>query len=294
MRPFAILALTIALTLAGCSSAGDDEPAADGSASPTAAATTAAEPAAPPPAAPELGACYRISYDEAVAPTNADTAVPCGKGHTSQTFAVDQLDLVVNGHLLAVDSDAVRKQVAKRCPLQLAAYVGATTEQLELSLLRPVWFTPTIEQSDEGAGWYRCDVIAVTGDSKVAKVDSDLSKALAKPAGRDEYGMCGTAQPGTATFSHVLCREDHSWKAISVLDLAAKASKGSIKGSVAGQAGGYPGEDVVRDAGQDVCADAARAIASDALDYEWGYEWPTKDQWQAGQTFGRCWAPDPA
>ena len=40
--------------------------------------------------------------------------------------------------------------------------------------------------------------------------------------------------------------------------------------------------------------EAARAIASDALDYEWGYEWPTKEQWQAGQTFGRCWAPDPA
>ena len=155
-------------------------------------------------------------------------------------------------------------------------------------------FTPTIEQSDAGAGWYRCDVIAVTGDSKIAKIDSEISKALAKPAGRAEYGMCGTAQPGTATFSHVLCREEHSWKAISVLDLAAKATKGSIKGSVAGRAGGYPGENVVRNAGQDVCADAARAIASDALDYEWGYEWPTKDQWQAGQTFGRCWAPDPA
>ena len=161
-------------------------------------------------------------------------------------------------------------------------------------MLRPVWFTPTIEQSDAGAGWYRCDVIAVTGDSKVAKIDSDLAKALAKPAGREEYGMCGTAQPGTASFSHVLCREDHSWKAISVLDLAGKATKGSIKGSVAGKAGGYPGENVVRNAGQDVCADAARAIASDALDYEWGYEWPTKEQWQAGQTFGRCWSPDPA
>ncbi len=276
------LALTAALLLAGCTSEGEDEPKADDSPSPSPTATATAEPT-PPPAPPAVGACYRLSYDEAVAPTNADSPVSCDKGHTSQTFAVGQIDLVVNGHLLAVDSDTVRKQVANRCPGKLAAYVGATVPQLRLSLLRPVWFTPTIEQSDLGAGWYRCDVIAVAGDSKVAKIDSNISRALAKPAGRAEYAMCGTAQPGTPAFNRVLCREDHSWKAISVLDLAEAA-----------KAGGYPGENVVRDAGQEVCADAARAIAADALDYEWGYEWPTKDQWQAGQTFGRCWAPDPA
>ena len=95
--------------------------------------------------------------------------------------------------------------------------------------------------------------------------------------------MCGTAQPGTAAFTRVLCREDHSWKAISVLDLSKESDDGA-----------YPGTNAVKAAGQTVCADAARAIASDALDYEWGYEWPTKDQWQAGQTYGRCWSPDPA
>jgi hypothetical protein len=292
MRRVAMLTLAAALTLAGCTSDDGGDPDAADSPSPSASAT-ATEPVVPPPA-PEAGACYRISYDEAVAPTNADTALPCTKGHTSQTFAVGQLDLVVDGHLLAVDSEAVRQQVAKRCPRRLAPFLGATPEQLRLSLLRPVWFTPTIEQSDAGAGWYRCDVIAVTGDSKIAKIDSDISNALAKPAGREEYGMCGTAQPGAATFSHVLCREEHSWRAISVLDLADQAAKGSIKGSVAGRTGAYPGVDVVRNAGQTVCADAARAVATDALDYEWGYEWPTKVQWQAGQTFGRCWAPDPA
>ena len=134
-------------------------------------------------------------------------------------------------------------------------------------------------------------MIAVTGDSKLAKITGDLSGALAKPAGRADYGMCGTAQPGTQEFSHVLCREDHSWKAISVLDLADKATKGSIRGR-RGEGGAYPGEAVVRNAGQTACDDAAREVADDALDYEWGYEWPTKAQWQAGQTYGRCWAPD--
>ena len=273
------LLLVAVLLLSSCTSDEKKEPAAEDTPTPSATPTAAA----PPPPAPTLGACFRLSYDEALAPTSADTPVPCTKPHTSQTFAVGELDLVADGHLLAVDSQAVRKQVAKRCPGRLAPYLGATEDQLRLSLLRPVWFTPTIEESDAGAGWYRCDVIAVTGDKTLAKFDRDLAKALAKPAGRAEFAMCGTAQPGSKAFSHVLCREDHTWKAISVLDLTDRSKDGR-----------YPGERTVQAAGQDPCAEAARAIASDALDYEWGYEWPTKDQWEAGQTYGRCWSPDPA
>jgi hypothetical protein len=268
------------LALTSCQS-DEKEPAA--TPTPTSTPTPTPVVAAPPPAPPEVGACYRLSYDKAVAPTNDDTPVPCAKGHTTQTYAVGQLDLVAGGHLLAVDSAAVRQQVAQRCPGKLPAYVGATDEQLRLSLLRPVWFTPTIEQSDAGAAWYRCDVIAVTGDKQVAKIDHNISEALEKPEGRTEFAMCGTAQPGTASFSRVLCREDHSWKAITVVDLTKLAKNGA-----------YPGEDAVKGAGQDVCQEAARSIASDALDYQWGYEWPTKEQWQAGQTWGRCWSPDPA
>ena len=280
-RLWSALALGAVLVLTGCTSDGDAEPAAD--ADPTTAPATSAAPApAPPPAVPVPGSCFRISYDEAVAPTNEDTALPCTEGHTSQTFAVGSLDLEVNGHLLAIDSDFVQTQVAKRCPRRLAPYLGANPKQLRLTMLRPVWFTPTLAESDAGAGWYRCDVIAVTGDSKLAKLDSDLSRALKDPDVRAAYGMCGTAQPGTEEFSHVLCREDHSWRAISVVDLG-RSSKDGV----------YPGVKAVRRAGEDgTCADAAREVAVDALDYQWGYEWPTADQWTAGQTYGRCWAPD--
>jgi hypothetical protein len=284
MRRTALLLAVAALALTSCRS-NHHEPAAPK----TPAATPSPTPvvAAPPPPVPGLGACYRLSYDEAVAPTNDDSPVACDIGHTTQTFAVGRLDLVDNGHLLAVDSAAVRQQVAQRCPAELASYVGATEEQLRLSMLRPVWFTPSIEQSDAGATWFRCDVIAVTGDNKIAKLDHNIFGALKKPEGRAEFAMCGTAQPGSASFSRVLCREDHSWKAITVVDLA-KLAKGGPKDE------SYPGETAVKDAGQDVCAAAARAIATDALDYQWGYEWPTKEQWQAGQTYGRCWSPDPA
>lgn len=282
-RPLASWAVGVvaALALTSCTSSTDDEPTADPT--PT-ASPTPPPPAEPAPPAPAAGACYRLSYDEALAPTSSDAVIDCGKGHTSQTYAVGELDLVADGHLLAVDSDTVRQQVANRCPRQLAAYLGASEPQLRLSLLRPVWFTPTIEESDLGAAWFRCDVVAITGEGTVAKFTGDLAGSFGRPAGRAAYAMCGTDQPGTASFSRVLCRDEHSWRAITVVDLAESAKKG----------GAYPGEKSVRAAGQTVCLDAARAIASDALDYEWGYEWPTAEQWAAGQTYGRCWSPDPA
>jgi hypothetical protein len=273
----ALAAALLLLAATGCTGGGD-EPAAAPS---TSAAPTPTPTAAPPPEPPAVDTCYRLNYDDAVAPSNAEAAVPCQKPHTSQTYAVGRLDLVSGGHLLAVDSDAAKAQVAKRCPRQLAAYVGATPEQLRLSQLQAIWFTPTVEEGDDGAAWYRCDLVAATGDGRLAKIGEPLAGAFAKADVRAAYSRCGTAQPGSAGFTPVLCREEHTWKAISVVDLSDR-----------GRA--YPGEKAVRQAGEqdDVCADAARDVAADALDFEWGYEWPTAEQWAAGQTYGRCWAPD--
>ena len=89
--------------------------------------------------------------------------------------------------------------------------------------------------------------------------------------------MCGTTAPDDPAFERVICTEQHRWRAIATVDLAARPLPRGARRTNEGQA---------------PCEDAAAAAADDALDYEWGYEWPTKEQWQQGQTFGRCWAPD--
>lgn len=271
--PVALL-LAAALGLAGCS--GEERPV--GSGTPSADPTTAAPPtAAPPPPGPKRLECRRLSFDEAVAPTDSDRIVSCRALHTGQTYAVGQLRTVVAGHLVAVDSERVQDQVAKACPRRLAAFLGTTDAALRLTMLRAVWFTPSLEQSDAGANWYRCDVVAVAGDDRLARVRGSLEGVLADAAGQEAYGMCGTAAPDDPDFQRVLCREDHTWRAIRAVDLPGRA---------------YPGEKRVRAAGQEPCEDAGREVAPDALDYEWGYEWPTAEQWAAGQHYGRCWAPD--
>jgi hypothetical protein len=244
----------------------------------SAAAKPTPPPRATPAPAPQDKVCHRLTYAEALAPTTTDSPVPCKGEHTSQTFAVGRLSTEVGGHLVAVDSPRVQRQVRATCPKRLAAFLGGSDEQLRLSMLRAVWFTPTVEASDEGADWFRCDVIAVAGDEQLGALSGPLKGALRSSGTKSgPWAMCGTAQPGTKGFRRVPCREEHSWRALRTVALDTDT---------------YPGEAAAKDAGQEPCRDAGKAVAKDALDYQWGYEWPTQAQWDAGQTYGICWAPE--
>ncbi|MBC9735508.1 septum formation family protein [Nocardioides marmotae] len=274
--------LLAALLLAGCTSSSEEEPDAPASGSSTSASPDAPDPEAPAPSAaaprePEDRACYRMSFEEAVAPTTDTAPVRCRSRHTSQTYAVGRLDAVVGGHLLAVDSERVQQQVAAECPRRLQTFLGGDRAALRLSMLRSVWFTPTVEESDEGADWYRCDVVALAGPERLAPLTGRLAGVLDRPAAAARWAMCGTAGPDSPDFRRVPCSARHTWRAVSVVDLGG---------------GKYPGPKAARAAGQGPCEDAGRAAAEDPLSFTWGYEWPTKQQWSTGMTFGRCWAPD--
>ncbi|WGL51124.1 septum formation family protein [Nocardioides sp. BP30] len=265
----AVLTVMLAVVLSGCGGSSSARPKAPASSAPPPVASAVPRPAA--------SGCSTLTYQQAVAPTlpAGETAVPCSGTHTAQTYAVGTLSTAIDGHLTAVDSARVQAQVAKRCPAALPAYLGGDRERLRLSMLRGVWFTPTVAQASTGADWYRCDVIALDGDQQLASMRGSLKGVLGSARAGD-WAMCGTAQPGTAGFHRVPCRAKHSWKALKTIDLPA---------------GDYPGEAAVKEAGQKPCQQAGQAVASDALNYRWGYEWPTAEQWKAGQTYGICWAP---
>jgi hypothetical protein len=277
--PLLGLAVGSALVVGACSSS--DQPSAGGSGSPSPTVVTSSSAPAPPVArpapTPPAKACYALSYSQADAPTTTRRPVPCAKAHTATTYAVGRLDTVVDGHLLAVDSRRVQADVARTCPQRFASYVGGGLDAQRLSMLRPVWFTPTVQQSDAGAEWYRCDVVAIAADDRLARLSGPIHGVLDTTAGQDRYGMCGTAQPGSPSFHRVICSASHSWRAVRVVPFAD---------------GPYPGAATVRAAGDSPCKAAGSAAAGGALDYAWGYEWPSASQWKDGQHFGRCWVPD--
>lgn len=267
------MAAVAVTALAGCSGGDEEEPSAPR----TTAAPTPPPTAGPPPRPPEEGACYALSFRQALAPTSARKPTPCDGPHTSETYAVGTLDTVVNGHLLAVDSDRVQAQVADMCPDALAPFLGGDQADLRLSMIRPVWFTPSLAQSDRGADWYRCDVVVIARDEELAEPEISLQGALEDQGVRDRYAMCGTAAPDDEDFERVICSAEHSWRAIQVVPY---------------EPGKYPGEQAVRDPLEAPCENAGLDVAADPLDYEWGYEYPTEEQWDMGQTWGLCWAPD--
>jgi hypothetical protein len=222
-----------------------------------------------------------LSSDQLTRPSNSSAAVPCTDPHTARTIYVGHLDTVVHGHSVDVGSDRVRRQLAGTCPRKLASYLGGSEKTRHLSRFNVVWFSPTLAQSDRGATWFRCDVIAFARADALLDLPEGrgrgLKGVLDRPGALQTFGLCGTAAPGSHGFDRVACEERHSWRAVDTI---------SLKGGRA-----FPGVAVVRRAGDSACKAEARARAADTLKFRYGWEWPTREQWAGGQHYGYCWVP---
>jgi len=260
--------LAVALLLTGCQS-GDPEAGPSGSTTPS--SPTPARATEPP--RPDIGLCYRLSYHQAIAPTTHARHVDCRKTYSARTFHVGTLDAVVDGHLLTVDSRPVQDDIAAQCTRRVGDYLGGTADDLALSMFRVIWFSPTVQQSEAGQDWYRCDVIALAREGELVRLQGPLEGALRD--GLDRWGTCGTAEPGSRTFERVVCSATRSWRAIAVV-----RHRGSS----------YPGPTALT-GDRSACEDPARAAADDPLKVVFSYLAPTREQWRAGQHYGTCWVP---
>lgn len=263
-----VLVATLALT--GCSGS---HPSTSPSVSLSAPTTTAPPPPAP---APPVGGCYRLSFSQATKATTGAASVSCRSRHTAVTVYVGHSDPLVDGHLMAADSQAVQKQLAQRCPGRLATYVGGDEQTRRLSRLATVWFGPQMSQAQLGARWFRCDVVALADDGTLAPLHGSMRHALDAPDALDRWGTCGTTAPSAARFRRVICSEPHAWQAVSVVELPAGSR---FLGKAATAAANLS------------CHTTASNRAHGALKYTWSFEWPTRAQWRAGQHYGFCWVP---
>jgi hypothetical protein len=269
-RTLGVLASVILLAGAGCSS-GDPDAAPDPS--PRVSVSTAP----PSPTAPLVGGCHELSITEAADPVDPGGPVACHRPHTSVTVKVGQLDPVVDGHLLAVDSRTVRNQIEKGCPDTPGAFLGGDQTAQRLSRFEVVWFSPSLEQADAGSNWYRCDVVALGSTGKLLRLPARLQGILDQEGALDRFGTCGTAAPDARGFQRVACSARHSWRAVDVVDLPA--------------GGRYLAKDVAA-LGDSACKDVASVRANGALKKTWSFEWPTRAQWAASQRYGYCWVPE--
>ncbi|MGH3445449.1 MAG: septum formation family protein [Nocardioidaceae bacterium] len=252
--------------------------AGSGSPGPSGSRATAGSAASAVPPAPPADGCYRLTLKQLTRTSDASTPVSCDGRHDTQTIFVGRLHDVVHGHAVAVDSDTVRHQLKTTCPRKLADHVGGSRSQRRLSRFHVVWFRPTLAQSDRGADWFRCDMVAFATGSTLFPLPAPakLHGVLGTRAGRSTYGLCGTAAPGANGFQRVICARRHSWQAIATIHLAGRS---------------YPGVAAARKAGDSRCKQLAQGHAGFSLKFRYGWEWPTRDQWTGGQHYGFCWAP---
>lgn len=243
--------------------------AASGTASP---GTTPTAPVSAAPA-PKPETCYAMTRRQALADAAPARAVACSKPHTAQTYLVQRLDLVQDGHLLAIDSQAAAQQALTTCTAGLEPWLGGDPR---LSVLTPTWYTPSIAESDAGARWLRCDVVALNGARKLAVLPATTRGLLSGEQGRDLYGLCRTASPDAAGSSPVPCSAEHAFRAIAVVELEGDQA---------------PSEEAAHAVMDTPCQDAATAIAEDPLNIAWQQEAPTPAQWATGRHYGLCWAP---
>jgi hypothetical protein len=232
-----------------------------------------------PPTPPQEGECHRLTFGQLTRASDDSPPVPCTGTHNAVTIHVGELDTIVDGRSTAADSEKVLNQVSTTCPRRHRSYVGGNRSTRALSRFHVVWFTPTLDQFDAGATWFRCDLVAFAGHDSLAPLPRPgrLAGVLDDADALDDYGLCGTADPGAAGFERVICSRRHSWRATSIIRLDGGAK--------------YPGARAVRNAGDETCRDRVRRISKSSLRFRYGWEWPTRDQWRRGQRYGYCWAP---
>jgi hypothetical protein len=223
--------------------------------------------------APVVGECHELGFAAAGRPQDDSRPVPCTGPHTSQTVKVGSIADLGTGD---DGSDELSQEVAKACPQRLLRRVGGDEVARRLSRFEVVWFTPTRQQTQAGASWFRCDVVGLAAADSLVRLPRTVVGVLDDPAALDRFGTCGTAAPGAAGFSRVVCRRPHAWRAVDTVELPRDAR--------------YLGRSAAAE-GDTACRDLAAKRADGALKYTWSFEWPTRDLWNAGQRYGYCWIP---
>jgi hypothetical protein len=260
----ALVVLVLVSALAACSSG-------DPGSTPKPEPNVSVSSAPPAPASPKVSSCHRLSFTAAAEPVDTSAPVPCGSTHTSVTTKVGQLAPLVDGHLLAVDARTVQAKLAKACPPTLGPYVGGDQSTQRLSRFKIVWFSPTVEQADAGANWFRCDVVGLRSDDRLLTLPAKMKNVLDAPGALDRFGTCGTTDPAARGFAAVACSVRHTWRAVDVIDLPVDARY--LDKAASAQA-------------ESACKGTASDRANGALKFEYSFVWPARAEWAAGQRYG--------
>ncbi|WP_395692837.1 septum formation family protein [Nocardioides sp.] len=247
-----VLAVVATLLLGGC---GDD-------------------PAPTDVQAPALGACRVLEPADVAQDSNDSDVVDCTADHTAETYAVGELPDRFD------DADRDDRDVGawayETCSAAFADFLGADESLVMRTVVSWAWFRPSKAAWDEGARWYRCDVVGGGEQSKEYVDLPTTAKGLLLGRPKDAWLVCADG-PTVAGSVKVPCSQPHQWRAVTTISLGDEGDP-------------YPGDRVVEVTTRDFCSKSVGAWLNYPVDYDYGYTWFHQAEWDAGNRRSVCWA----
>ncbi|HEX6247781.1 MAG TPA: septum formation family protein [Nocardioidaceae bacterium] len=257
---YAAPAAALLLVLTGCTT---EEDGANG------------EPGAGPLDAPSLGACRELTPEDVAQAHNASPVVDCSESHTAETFAVGSF----RGRLAALEdpnSPKLGRFIYEKCSSKFQSFLGGDESLVMRSLLTWAWFRPTEEQWEQGARWYRCDVVSGNEESEELRTLPRTAKGLLLGRPDDDWMTCAVGETVTGS-QKVACSDPHDWRAVTTIQVGREGDP-------------YPGDRVVEVRTRDFCSGSVGAWMNYPVDYEFGYTFFRSAEWKAGNRRSICWA----
>jgi hypothetical protein len=228
-----------------------------------------------PVEAPELGACRVLTPEDIAQPDNATETVDCADDHTAETFTVGTFPQKLAKGADVKDPD-LGAYIYETCTKKFQAFLGGDESTVMRSLVSWAWFRPTEDAWDQGARWYRCDVIGGTEQSEELRDLPETAKGLLGGRPDDKWMTCANGETVSGS-EKVPCTEPHTWRAVTTIKVGREEDP-------------YPGDELVEARTRDFCSDSVGAWMNYPVDYEFGYTYFREAEWKAGNRRSICWA----
>lgn len=253
LRKAGVLALLLALVLAGCGEKTSDKE---------------------PEKAPELGACRVLTPDDVAEPSNNTVVVDCSEPHTAETFAIGELPATFDD--ADYDDSDLGAWAYKTCSKAFMSFLGADESLVMRTIVSWAWFRPSEDAWKDGARWYRCDVVGGGEQTKEYVELPETAKNLLGGRTDDTWMVCADG-PTVSGSVKVPCTEPHQWRAVTTISIGDADEK-------------YPGDRLVEVTTREYCSESVWAWLNYPVDYDFGFTWFHEAEWEAGNRRSVCWA----
>jgi hypothetical protein len=224
--------------------------------------------------APELGACRVLTPEDVDKRSNATKTVECAQRHNAETYAVGELPAEL--HDVGYESEQLGAFAYETCGGRFESFLGADESLVMRTVVSWAWFRPSEKAWDEGARWYRCDVVGGGEQSKRFVDLPETARGLLQGKPKDRWLVCVNGDSVQAS-PKIPCTEPHTWRAVTTIKLGEPDDP-------------YPGDRLVEVTTRDYCSDSVGAWLGYPPEYDFGYTWFHEGEWKAGNRRSVCWA----